>query len=262
VAKVSSTRRGAATWLSKGLKIQEAQIILGRDIRDMGSRQTDLKKLAIVRRCDRLATEISAFLSEAPAYLTEAFGDYLHIEPPTHDHDADNIDQTDDLRFARPDETRLPLPSTLGITNCKLLGAEDLLPLELSLRVGQANDALHEIRLALADKAVLFRTEVRHAKSHAKTTRAWAKVNATDAVVHRHAMTYRKCRSAMVYLGADDEVLTRYQDLKEEDLKVSTAVGNPNTRNHRNGSLSWFWTMDIARDTEMNDWMSECRYSL
>ena len=37
---------------------------------------------------------------------------------------------------------------------------ERLMEQELRLWTGQANDTLHEIRLALADKAVLFRTDV------------------------------------------------------------------------------------------------------
>ncbi|KAF8442797.1 hypothetical protein L210DRAFT_3396998 [Boletus edulis BED1] len=32
----------------------------------------------------------------------------------------------------------------------------------------------------------------------------------------------------------------------------------PNARGHRNDKLAWFWSMDIPKDTEGSDWMSEC----
>ena len=43
-----------------------------------------------------------------------------------------------------------------------------------------------------------------------------------------------------------------------EDLKVTTAAAGPNSRGHRNDTLAWFWSMDVPRDTEDNDWMSKC----
>ncbi|KIK71983.1 hypothetical protein PAXRUDRAFT_800527, partial [Paxillus rubicundulus Ve08.2h10] len=30
-----------------------------------------------------------------------------------------------------------------------------------------------------------------------------------------------------------------------------------NARGHRDSTLAWFWTMDVQRDAELNDWMSE-----
>lgn len=256
--KIGNNQKGAATWLAKGLKIQEAQIALGRDIKGIGPRATDLKKLAVVRRAERLSNDISAFLSEAPAYLTAGYDDDRPTESSDRESQPDNMQPDDEFIDQRPEETVLPLPSNLGLEKCKCLGAEGLASLELELRAGQANDALHEIRLALADKAVLFRTDVRHSKSQAMSTRAWGKVHAVEAIVTRHSDIYRACRSAMMALGAGTDVMERYQLLRDKDLRVSSAVALPNARDHRNASLAWFWTMDIPRDTETNDWMSEC----
>ncbi|KAF9230334.1 hypothetical protein BU15DRAFT_57377 [Melanogaster broomeanus] len=61
----------------------------------------------------------------------------------------------------------------------------------------------------------------------------------------------------MISLEADEETLSRYQVLEKEQLKVSTAVSDPNARGQRDAKLAWFWTMDVQRDTELNDWMSE-----
>jgi hypothetical protein len=66
----------------------------------------------------------------------------------------------------------------------------------------------------------------------------------------------------MVNLGADEDVLTRYQLLKDADLKITAAAAAPNSRGNCNDRLAWFWLMDVPRDTEANDWMSECMICL
>jgi hypothetical protein len=205
-----------------------------------------------------LATEISHFFAEASTFIPHEDDDKEASDGSDGESNIGDEDMVDRLGSKRPDQVKLPLPSNFGYDKCMDLGAHHLIQQELRLRAGQANDSLHEIRLAMADKAVLFRTEVRHASSHAKTTRAWGKVKAVDSVVSRHVAIYRKCRSAMMRLSASEDMLARYQALKDEDLKVSTAVTEPNFRNHRSNTLAWFWSMDIPRDTDMNDWMSEC----
>ena len=151
----------------------------------------------------------------------------------------------------------------LGQKICNELGITCLAEQELHLRNGngQANDALHGIRLTLVDKAVLFRTEVRHAKNQAANTRAWGKIQSADSVLSRYSMFYKKCCKAMIMLGADQELLGKYQVLLDGDLKVTTAVSNPNGSGSRNANLAWFWTMDISRDAKEDNWMSECKLS-
>jgi hypothetical protein len=262
-AQIGAPHKGSTTWLARGLKIQETQISLSRDLRKVGIHTTEVQKLALARRAERLASDISAFLSEASAQLGDEYQDEMPADSSDEEGDEGDEELLDKLGGERPDQAKLPLPSMLGQSKCKQLGAEALIEQELRLRTGQANDALHEIRMALAEKAVLFRTDVRHASSYAKTTRAWGRVNAVDAVLHRHAAIYKASRKAMVKLGADATMLNRYQALREEDLKVNTAAAAaPNTRGLRNESLSWFWMMDIPRDTEASDWMSECESNI
>ena len=44
----------------------------------------------------------------------------------------------------------------------------------------------------------------------------------------------------------------------DTDLKVTISVLNPNGSGHWNENLVWFWSMDIPRDTQADDWMYEC----
>ncbi|KAF8547808.1 hypothetical protein OG21DRAFT_1479386 [Imleria badia] len=238
------------TWLARGLKIEEAQISLARDMRKLGARATDLQHLALARR-------ITDFIAEVSAYLEDDLAEGLPSdESDGGDHSGDD-ENPDSLGGQRPDQAKIPLPSLLGDSKYQQPGWERLRSLELRLWMGQANNALHEIRLALADKAVLFRTDVQHAVSHARSTRAWSKVHVVDTMLGKHAAVYRRCRKAMLKLGADEATLARYQALREEDLKVTSAAMAANARGNRNQGLAWFWSMDVLRDMERDDWMSE-----
>ncbi|KAG2065970.1 hypothetical protein BDR04DRAFT_975046, partial [Suillus decipiens] len=55
-----------------------------------------------------------------------------------------------------PELTIIPLPSNLRVDQCRLCMADDLIPLEMSLCEGQANDALHSLSIHLCNKAILF----------------------------------------------------------------------------------------------------------
>ncbi|KAL4065095.1 hypothetical protein J3A83DRAFT_4190533 [Scleroderma citrinum] len=125
-----------------------------------------------------------------------------------------------------------------------------LTQLELELRQGQANDCLHELQLALANKAVIFCTDIRHGRNYKLTTQAWGKIATVEAGIQWHVAMY----------GARPDILDQYKELNRSDLKVSTAVTDLNARGHRDDTLAWFWTMDVPQDTAASDWMSEFYY--
>ena len=130
---------------------------------------------------------------------------------------------------------------------------EILVDQELSLRQGQANDCLHEIRLALADKSMIFWQDVRHARNYNLTTQAWGWIASMDLNLNRHASLYHRCHWQMAALGANADILIQYQELHASDLSVTTAISDPNARGHRDDRLAWFWIMDVPHDTDRND---------
>lgn len=158
-----------------------------------------------------------------------------------------------------PEHRKLSLPSAYGQQQCHQLGIEKLAEKELVLREGQANDALHQIRIDLGHRSYLYRTQVRHADhSQQRKTRAWDNVHSIDDAVKIHSAIYRKCRTAMVALAASPELLDTYKELRREDLTSQTTLIDPSLSGQRNKSLPWFWTIDIPANAEENDWMSEC----
>lgn len=156
---------------------------------------------------------------------------------------------------------RLPLalPSAMGLEKCAELGYTRFAQVEKSLRLGQLNDALQNIRLGLSKKAVVFRQGLRNVKSKVRKTRSWNQISQVDSNVRHYARVYTRARLAIVQLGATDEELDRYQILESADLNVSTARVDPSARGNRDKGLAWFWTMDVASDSDAAEGMAECK---
>ncbi|KAG2747997.1 hypothetical protein P692DRAFT_20735304, partial [Suillus brevipes Sb2] len=151
---------GAAMWLASGITLEEVQIALLIDVKKLSKQPTNVQKLAVAQCCDRLQGQIDEFVRVAVTFLSDQLDDYDQLDLMT-------------VIFT-PETVVIPLPSNIGIERCAEWGVANLVLKEILLREGQANDALHAIRVNLADKAVLFRTTVWSAKSQARSTRAWA----------------------------------------------------------------------------------------
>ncbi|KAG1875400.1 hypothetical protein DFJ58DRAFT_836038 [Suillus subalutaceus] len=127
----------------------------------------------------------------------------------------------------QPNLAMVPLPSNLGLERCQELGIGGLVRQEITLREGQANDMLHAIRVHLADKAVLFRTTIRPAKSQVATTWAWSQVHLVERVISLNSTIYKKCQAQLSNLRAV-QLLDKYWELVKNDLKATSAVTDPN----------------------------------
>jgi hypothetical protein len=163
--------RGAATWLASGISIEEAQITLARDVAALAASPNDNQKLKVAHLRDSLQSLIDVFVEEAVKFLGDGFdiAEIFNRPNPSVDHRTDDGEGSDnDIPYSppldaafRPEVAMIPLPSYLGAARCESLGIASLVQQEALLREGQANDALHAIRVGLADKAVIFRNTVR-----------------------------------------------------------------------------------------------------
>ncbi|KAI5980780.1 hypothetical protein EDC04DRAFT_2617987 [Pisolithus marmoratus] len=151
----------------------------------------------------------------------------------------------------------LPLPSKFGMDECQSMGVHQLADMELKLHMGQANDALHGLRLALADKAVIFKSVVRPATNYSMRTQAWQMIHSIDCSIKQYAMIYRWCQDSMIWLGASWDILDHYQELINSDLATSTVAFTQGAHYHCASQLPWFWTIDIPRDTNSKSWLTE-----
>ncbi|KAG2085886.1 uncharacterized protein F5147DRAFT_748656 [Suillus discolor] len=267
---VANAQRGAATWIASSITIEELQISLLMDIRRLGKHPTETQHLEIGRRWTKLQNQIDEFTIAAVTHLGEDFDlddniqdmevDFIDHSEQEGDGDTDGeLNPHEDPRcnVFCPKNVLLPLPSNISIQRCTKLGVVHLIGQEIALWEGQANDALQAIRVLLADKAVLFRTTVRPAKSQVKVTRAWMQVHSVERVIRLHAMIYAKCRAQLGHLQAHT-LLKKYLRMEKCHLKATAAVADPNARGQRNSTLPWFWSLNVQGDSVSNNWMNEC----
>jgi hypothetical protein len=190
-------------------------------VKQAGANPTITERLDINRRKTRLDNMIDDFSRKVNQYLAE---DILVGQGNTNS-DWHNVELGD--------KAILPLPSNIGADQCRDHGVGYLVDDELKLRQGQANDTLHNIRINLSHHSFLYRMAVRQAKhSQHKKSRAWDTVHQVNTALNVHTAIYRRCRKAMIALGASSVLLQRYQELKEEHLQSKTIENRPKC--HRN----------------------------
>ncbi|KAG1726661.1 hypothetical protein EDB19DRAFT_1914522 [Suillus lakei] len=153
------------------------------------------------------------------------------------DDDPDDFTKTSDTWTNSPKLTVIPLPSNL----------------RMLLREGQANDALHNLQIHLCNKAILFRTTVRQAKSQALKTRAWSQVTSVQQAVSLHASIYTKTRKQMMQLEPGQDQLQKYEPLLHEHLKISTAIGDLNARVQMQINITRYSKLISPKDTGHNE---------
>ncbi|KAG1834324.1 hypothetical protein DFJ58DRAFT_652738 [Suillus subalutaceus] len=58
-------------------------------------------------------------------------------------------------------------------------------------------------------------------------------------------------------LEPGQDQVQKYKPLLREQLKISTAVGDPNARGQRNESLAWFWSVEVDLGGPDHSWNEE-----
>jgi len=300
------TGKGETSWLALGLKLEEAQCVsihgeqvsrlmkqrlaLRTFVRQQGSVLSKAKKLQITTKRQNLDIRLDSFIVQSEQFVNNDTLDALqtlHDQPrtplpasDTHDYQTDS-EHEDNLNnpfitgpaptILHTAETRpLPLPSTFGFPRISQLGLDSLAEKELKLREGQANDELQGVRMALGEKSFLFRKDVRLAKSKLKKGRAWSKVVGIGRRVQAHRQLYNVSRAAMVSLACPVEMQTKYQVLRREQLRISTAavrggtsIGSAEAGSRRQDEpLAWFWTINVQADIAASDMLKECTSTL
>ncbi|KAK7676858.1 hypothetical protein QCA50_020194 [Cerrena zonata] len=247
---------GSSAWIALGLKLEEEQLELLNQVRKMGTGATYDRQISLSTKHRRLQSKIDSFISQSSGFI----GDMDEVPQTVIDSDWSNEDQEDDdcigmgvhsfddipvCENVLPELISLPLPSSFTRSQ-RLDRLRHLSKCELQLREGQANDSLHNLRVAIAHKSFVFRSRIR---KNAPTTgysmrlRSYGDAHAVQMTIDQAAKVYRTARKAMILLGADEILLSKYQVLLREDLASSTAVAEPNARGQSRVKLSWIWHM-------------------
>lgn len=240
------------------------RLLIAHEARIIGKHPSELQLKDLTMKRNRLQRQIAKFQTEAQKRLP----DKLITEAGFHDLDygewytVDNEDhQTADDPVVHP----LPpgaenLPEHLAISLPSTVTPEEedeafnaLCLKEQQLRVGQANDALHRVRLGIANRSVMLRTTMRDQREQRVVTRNWGKVHRLAHSATRAARVYELARKALLRLGAPDNVMAPYKVLTSADLKAETAKFDFNSLGSRNVGASWLWGMheDSANENVM-----------
>src|SRR5882757_8357391 len=182
----------------------------------------------------------------------------LEARITAYEHRISVIINPDD--WFTPEQERITLPSALAPGEIERLSLKSIAVIEAELRKGQITDALQGLRLALGEKSLCFRTQVRNADSQRTTHRAWDNVHKSDAKARKCWYTYRQARNALQHLDVDPEYVATLRDITDDDLRVAGDLTDERRFGQRSDTLPWFWRFGEPVDCN-NPRMEECMSS-
>jgi hypothetical protein len=184
----------------------------------------------------------------------------LRAMQDSSDDPSDDDTTTGPEMSITPEQDMISLPSSLAPGEIERYSLQRLAEVEGELRKGQINDSLQGLRLALGEKSLSFRAEVRNAHSQKTSQRAWAKVHKFDAEARRHRKIYNHSRAALQRLSVSPEYLSSLHNITKDDMKMSGDVTEENRYGQRSDTLAWFWRFDngISGEDQSSPRMTEC----
>ncbi|KAK7026145.1 hypothetical protein R3P38DRAFT_2529348 [Favolaschia claudopus] len=247
--------------IAMGLQLEHQQRILASDVASTGLHPTDGQRRAMTERTSKLRRKIVAWID----IQTKFFPGLAHIREKEDEARrlAATAKRTTIPGVAVPDIT-LWLPSAIIVeAGGNTVRVEPkVFEHEYRLRVGQASEALHEVRRLLLVRTHLYKLKDAHSRGVRANTRSNDKITALNEQVKRAAATYRVARMALVYLGRElgrKEWEWTLQELREEDVRgLPQAMFHDPERKKRKRKksgrkearpLSWIW---MARGEKWN----------
>ncbi|KAJ6538207.1 hypothetical protein DFH09DRAFT_1249732 [Mycena vulgaris] len=266
--------------LSMGLQLEDQQRILGFDVAATGLHPTDNQRRMMVERTAKLRRKIFAWIDVQAKFFPE-----LVRVRESEDDARRRTAGTQPVPGIKVSDLALWLPSAIAaapgggrdVPSCKT----EIMEHEYRLRVGQANEALHEVRRLLLVRTHLYKLKDTHSRGVRANTRSADKIAALNDRIRRAAAQYRAARATLETLGRVlklNEWSWTLQELKEEDVrglprshfgdplrqagKKARKAGQSRTKKARiereERPLSWIW---IARgekhDPKANEALTE-----
>nr|VWO96413.1 Type II secretion system protein C (T2SS protein C) (General secretion pathway protein C) (Pectic enzymes secretion protein OutC) [Ganoderma boninense] len=270
---------GIADWISSGLRVEETKLAVTYTARWVIGTSGTQTRLSLIQQRQRLAASIAAFHKAGhrhlPGYLPGGGGelpaDMTVFGAEWDEQSEDAQAAAADLPADRPEIHPIGLPSSLSI---EFLAQTDLLHLtktERQLWEGQLNNTLQGIRTGIGYKSLLYRAKVHNASLYRAKLRSFDDIHVADEGVWKHVRVYQQARQAMERLFDVDnpedeqalqEFLSRYKEIRKEDLKVSTAVIESFTPGLQNKHFTWFWNVSDTATGEETQWVQDYRKML
>ncbi|KAG1838555.1 hypothetical protein F4604DRAFT_1572198 [Suillus subluteus] len=262
-------RPGSIPWIIQGINLEDSQDGLRSDVRRLPHDATATQKAALQEKRLKLAVRIAKFHEIADQMMEGIELDWgtVHVDDPRFcmaeaDEQAWEVSDEDDSELIDEEipaeDMVIWMPSSLTHELANVLGLAKLQEEELALRKGQANDCLEKIRLALGQKAVIYRQYFRSADSVWTGTRSKQEAQRCSLKIEKLVRSYQRARSAMGRLGMDQQHLENiYQEILPEQLTVNKDVTEENRFGQGSDKLAWFWRVDGAHKSQQHAWMDE-----
>ncbi|KDR65066.1 hypothetical protein GALMADRAFT_82316, partial [Galerina marginata CBS 339.88] len=250
-------------WLMTGLTLEEDQLHLQIFIYRKGRYPTKAERLDIGVRRGRLRARIDKFQREglrkydddAQGHLA---GDAAHID--LFEYRETGLTEESDIGAeagTEAEKIQLALPSSFPPAYLDKLGLNTLRDQELSLRRGQANDALQAIRLAIGQRSFQYTSNMRADTGKALKTRSRSAIQGLGHTISANRRMYVKCRAAMVTLGMpEQELQVTYRPITDKDVQTDTSIHDPNRPGASKAQVSWIFTAGGAQ-ADGPDFMKE-----
>jgi hypothetical protein len=242
-------------------------MLLQRHVASLGNACSVAQKNELLDRRRKLEARISAYERQVSVIIkldddvqwSMQDGKIPALDAQAGEASDDLLDLYPDEWFT-PEKERITLPSALAPGEINRLSLKPIAMIEFELRKGQVTDALEGLRLALGEKSLRFRTEVRNANSQRTTHRAWDNIRKFDVDARKYRSTYRQARNALQRLSTDPAYLATLHDITDNDLKVAGDLTDERRFGQRSDTLPWFWRFGDAGDSG-GPRMQECMYS-
>ncbi|HXQ36187.1 MAG TPA: hypothetical protein VN843_19385, partial [Anaerolineales bacterium] len=178
----------------------------------------------------------------------------------------DELSNVDSATF--PDETMTPesdmlsLPSSLAVGEIRRQSLHSIAIVEAELQRAQINDSLHGLCLALGEKAMSFRVDVRNANSQRTSQCAWATVCKRDSDARKHRNIYNHARAALICLDCFLDFLWTLNNITKQDMKMSRDLTEENRYGQWSDTMAWFWQLDngLSDIDQLSPCMKECEF--
>ncbi|KAF7377339.1 hypothetical protein MSAN_00154900 [Mycena sanguinolenta] len=186
--------------LAMGLQLEDQQRVLASDISSTGLHPTDGQRRAMTERTSKLRRKIFAWI----AIQTSFFPTLQNIRQSEDDERA-RLAESQAVPGINVTDIKLWLPSAIAAASPTIVRDVPVPPAvqqhEYRLRVGQAHEALHELRRLLLVRTHLYKLKDTHSRGVRANMRSHDKIAALNNQIQRAAAQYRVARAAVVTLA-------------------------------------------------------------
>ncbi|KAJ7122599.1 hypothetical protein C8R43DRAFT_899793, partial [Mycena crocata] len=240
--------------IAMGLQLEEHQRTLAFDMADMGQHPTDDQRRGMVERTSKLRRKIESWMKQQERFIPRC--KWLR----RWEHQARvRAARTQPSPGVKVQNINLWLPSAMmkqPRARHRSDVTKEVQKFEYRLRVGQANEALHDIRRHLLVRTHLYKYKDKNMRGVRSNMRSKQKIDALEDRIRRAAAQYRAARAALVSLGrvlGEHDWEQTLKELKEDDIRARprSSFSDPERQRGRVvRPLSWIWISETKAQKE------------